>query len=466
MSSVLDKSGYLLGTENSAALYLQSRQIGAPLANTLSTILPPATSYSFGNYIINNWYRVKSYFSEGIPNTVQRPSTTMKILTISIILLISITASLFLYNYLNPSEGFTVDNIYAIQLTKAKDITNSLITAKLAASVSHTQSKETSQLTQSKETQPTQSTQPTQPTQLLYLQSPTFKQIGYIGNGIFDSNIGVLQQLKAGCRSFFCQIDYIESDALDGTKFCNTFDPCFIWRDDKGHLISKNSAKLNDVFKSIGEYGFSDAVTNSQNPILLFLHFVRFPYKKTDDKYTPYLSKVSKALEVLNPYLLSGGYYRASKENDLFKTDFFAMGPKVIIGTNIDTTLFQRNKIDQASDLDYKINFHYYENLDEDVDETAVAVPNTTIFALIFNMSTLLKMSEKDISKFTQINKNKYILVKPSNETTPTKDQVNILLNKFNVNVVLFDYFSSTSNISREVIQLYGNTTYQTISQI
>ena len=318
-------SSGLLGTEDAAALYLQSRQIGSPLANTLSQVVPPATSYSFGNYLINNWYQIQSLFAQRIPNTFQEPTSTMKIVAISIIILLAITACIFMYNYVkSKTEGFKVnDNESDHQLRHVKDITNSLISAKLSSN---------------------ETTRPESLLQLLYLQMPTFKQISYLGNNLFDKNQGILQQLKSGCRTFFCQIDYIESEALNNKKFCKVYEPCFIWKDNSGKLVSKNSSSLQETFKYIGEYGFSDSVTNHQYPIILFLHFVRFPYKPTDEKYKQYLSKVSNSLEILNSHILSGGYYRASKENDLFKGDFLAMGKSVIIGTNIDTSIFQKNK--------------------------------------------------------------------------------------------------------------------------
>jgi hypothetical protein len=71
-----------------------------------------------------------------------------------------------------------------------------------------------------------------------------------------------------------------------------------------------------------------------------------------------------------------------------------------------------------------------------------------------------------DVSKFTQIYKNKFIIVKTHNSKNPTIDQVNKLLNTFNVNIVLYDYFSSSINDSRSVISLYGNTTYKIKSDL
>jgi hypothetical protein len=432
----------LLRTENAAALDLQRMQIGAPLADSLSQVIPPQTSYSFGNYFINNWNEISSGFSQRIPNVFQEPTSIMKVIGISIFILLIITACIFIYNYVqSQTEGFKVNNS-DLQLQKAKDFTNYLISARIASN---------------------HNIIPESPMTLLNLQMPTFKQISYIGNNLFDNNQGVLQQLKSGSRTFFCQIDYIESEALNNNKFCKVYEPCFIWKDDNDKLISKNSSSLQETFKYIAEYGFSDAVINYKYPIVLMLHFVRFPYAKTDDKYIDYLSKVSKSLEIINPYLLSGGYYRASNENDLFKGDFLSMGQSIIIGTNIDTTLFQKRKVEQYNDLDYKIHFHYYENVDENVDQTAVAVPGTNYFALIFNIDTLLNM---DVSKFTQIYKNKFIIVKTHNSKNPTIDQVNKLLNTFNVNIVLYDYFSSSINDSRSVISLYGNTTYKIKSDL
>jgi len=406
--------------------------IGGPLASSLNKFVPSSTTNAFLRFFQNSGNRISNFFTHTIPSIFQKPFSPMKIIIYLLILLGLIVGSIFLYNYVKSSqEGFENNSTQLI-----KHIMDRVDTLRGGL----------------------QSISRNEAPAIKNIQPITFKQIGYLSNDTMESNQGILQQLRTGARTFFIQIDYLESESLNKKKYCKTFTPCVFMRNNQGKLISNNSISLNDITKYLNEYHNNDTISFNNYPILLLLHFVRLPYKATDtDNYINYLSKVSTALE---PLTLISGYQRASKELDLFSANIHDFDKQFIIGTNIDTSLFTKIKKDKSQDLDYKIHFHYYEKDSETVDATVVETPDVPTNALIYNADTLLALKDKEQIKFVQLYKNKFIIVKPKPDQILTKQQMDILLNTLQVNVIPYDYFNSPIDFAKSVLQLYGNDAF------
>jgi hypothetical protein len=293
---------------------------------------------------------------------------------------------------------------------------------------------------------------------LINLQPVCFKTAAYLGKDLFDSNLGILEQTRLGSRFFFFQIDYYENENLDKSKFGNSFEPVLIWRDDDKNLSSKNAVSLIDTFQSILTHHNNSSVPYYTHPILIMLHFVRLPYPKTDiDNYRNYMKKVSDALKVFKDATIKG-YTRAAKEPDLFNNKYSDFNNSVIIGTNIDTTIYKDNGLE----LDKRIHFRYYVKETEIVDVTSIDASSDSVHAYIYNADTLLNIvdSQKQ-ERWGEVHRNKFIIVKPRNQQTLSPEQVNILLNTFKVNVVLHDYFSDGLDNSKAIFKLYDNSCYK-----
>jgi hypothetical protein len=292
---------------------------------------------------------------------------------------------------------------------------------------------------------------------LINIQPLCFKQTSYLGSNFLDSNQGILDQLRLGSRFFFLQIDYHSSNSLDTSNFGPVYEPRLFWKNNAGDLTSKNSSKLVDVFKSIKEYKTNDTMPSHKTPIVLLLHFVRLPYPLTEiDNYKNYLKKVNQAItEELEQYLVNG-YLRASNESNLFNNNFNDFNNKIIIGTNIDTSLYNG-----SIELDLKTHFHYYVKEGEIVDVTMPQTSDNIPNAYIFNSNTLLTMNTSTRNQWLQIYRNKFIIVKPSNEINLSSDDVNTLLNTFNVNVILHDYFSDILTNTRSIYNLYNKKSFK-----
>ena len=423
--------------------------LGPTAAGALNKVAPPTTVMAFYRYFSKTASKIKNFFTHTIPSLFQKPHTPMKIIGLSILFFIIFGIGYFFYNFImSQKEGF--QNVSTTLSTNVIQRNNFVVNNILSSILAKPEGFQNTSNKSNKN--PMNNNTKTDPVKLFNIQPLTFKQAAFLGptiRGYFDAKHGIFNQLKTGCRSFFLQIDYLE--VLKGTGFTQVNEPCLLYRDKVGNLTSSNSLKLSDVCNAINEFGFNDLIPNNKTPIVLYLHFVRLPYAPTDtDNYISYLSKVATALNGLTS-ILTGGYYRASKEKDLFSNDFPSFGQSVIIGTNIDTSVFNRVKVDQSADLDYATHFHYNVIDSEVVDVTSIALHNYTPNAVIFNSGTVLASTPTAWAMY----KNYFIIVKVSNDTNLTPSQMSSLLNDYGVNVILYDYFDENIANSKTVLNYY-----------
>jgi nitrate reductase NapAB chaperone NapD len=139
----------------------------------------------------------------------------------------------------------------------------------------------------------------------------------------------------------------------------------------------------------------------------------------------------------------------------IFKTNFTEFNQKVIVGTNIDTSIFTKSKLANSSkDLDYKVHFHYYVKGDEKVDSTSKTTDMNKA-AFIYNSSTLLNMDNVEKENWKLENKGKFILVKTPTDKDLLLNEMDKLLNDFGVNIINYNYFDEIDN-AKAVRKLYG----------
>jgi hypothetical protein len=395
-----------------------SRKVGpAGLVALKSSGISSTTTLKADSFLKNNWSKMKS-FTKSIPTYFQKPFSMGKIIFYSFIFLGLVMLSIYLYKTVfTKKEGF--ENSVAQE--KAFSLANSI---KLnSINVNEDDNK------------------------LVNIQPITFKQTAYLGLQTFDDNLGILEQLRTGSRCFFLQIDYVEKDL--GNSFAKPYEPQLIWRNNAARMTSQNSASIQKVASSLKEYFNNNNVPSYDSPIVLLLHFVRLPYSITDtENYKNYLNKVYQSLNTLDSLLVKG-YLKSSKESELFSKKFSDFNKQIIIGTNIDTSVMN-GKID----LDKYVHFRYYQDDNNVVDITDSKTVDSN--ALIYTADYLLSI--KDTEKFIKQHKTKFVIVKPQNDQLLNKEQINILLNKLNVNVVPHDYFSDTPENAVSIIQLYNSS--------
>ena len=419
-----------------ATLYNQTRTMGPGVANALSTFIPPTTTAGFSSYFNNNSNQMGSFFTNTVPNTFKPPITAVKLLIYTIIIILIITAIMLTYNYVISTRPAPVS-----------------VDSAAAAAASTASALAGSEGFQDSEPEPNGGPVAHK---LINMQLKTLPQAAYLGNGVFDANSGIMQQLRLGARTFMLQIDYTELASVEGTT---PYTPTLIMRSASGNIMSRNTSQLSDVMKYINEYAFNDTFPNYNSPVILMLHFIRLPYSISDTtNYVQYLSSVALSVSQLHKYLLTGGYYRSAKEHDIFHGNVDELNGKIVIGTNIDTSFFNRVRTEPNADLDYLTNFHYYVKDGIHVDET-ILYPETGYNALIYNIDTLLGMDTREKDVWVQRNKHKFTIVKLNNNANPTPDKMARLLNEFGVNCVPYDYFEESNAEYRSTVNSMYNGT-------
>ena len=403
-----------------------SAKIGpSGVAALKGTGLSSTTTLKGDTFFRNNWSKVKSG-AKSIPTYFQKPFSMGKMIFYGLIFIGLVIGAIYLYKYIQSknSEGFEDSKI---AYNKAFDLVNNI---KISQGINVNEDDN----------------------KLVNIQPITFKQTAYLGHQQFDDNLGILEQLRAGARSFFLQIDYFEKDL--GSNYGKAYEPVLVWRNNAGRMTSTNGASLANIAKSLKEYFNNDNVPNYNSPILLMLHFVRLPYALTDnDNYRNYLNKVYNAFSSLDSLLIKG-YAKAAKESDLFSTTFTQFNKQLIIGTNIDTS-----SLNNPTDLNKYIHFVYHDTSDDPVDVSDRG--NDSSNALIYSADYLLSMKDSNaIQKFIKANQNKFIIAKPKNDQNLKVSEVETLLNKLNVNVVLHDYFSDSEHV-KDIYKLYNNSSYK-----
>jgi len=195
---------------------------------------------------------------------------------------------------------------------------------------------------------------------------------GYLGNGAFDSDIGIQLAVKAGCRAFVLDIDYSDDCVTD-----NTYIPRIVVRDKQGKLLMYSDAQnplctksieqnsIRAICHTINFYAFSDSSLNRTDPLIIILYFLRKPPGSNSSKIVlDYYSYVAKCVyepfkdRLLTQDLDGGVYNRQKQEGMLLRNTISMYNEKVLIFSNANTDGFREPNLSYyaVDDLDYLIN--------------------------------------------------------------------------------------------------------------
>jgi len=414
----------LQAAQQKAAYQAEQQVLGPAFASSLKMFGPPTTTNAFLTYFRNGGKGMTSFFTKDIPSLFSAPFTGGKIIIWGLIFVVLIGIFIYLQtlNKNKAAETFvdTPDN----RPNTPND---------------------------------------TDLTKLINIQPQVYKYTGTSNtsenNERTFKNIdkSVLEQLKTGSRFIFVPIDF---DSTTTNK-----DPCLMTRNDiDSNKTNTDSGSLIDLFTSIQRYALNPDVNSTTLPLVIFLHFVRIPYDKTDvEKYIKHLQKVTSMLEssgIINNQIKNHSH--SKNEINIFTDAFSSFKDginQVIIGTNIKTSFFVdnnnvKNIVGSKENLDTYINFHYYtDNRLSGIDNTEPVPTDASYNALIFDYATLKSMTPAQwISKY----KKYFTIIKTPSGTDNrlTSLQVKELLEQYGVNVVLYDY-AINGNVSNSVKQLY-----------
>ena len=199
---------------------------------------------------------------------------------------------------------------------------------------------------------------------------------GYIGpfmDGFFDIENSITYALKAGCRAFIYEIDYLESCIGKSDEY--DYYPKLIVRDVQGKIVSRGetskpmcnsdgASNIKSASTVLRSTAFSSIVQNQNDPLIVILYLLRIPPKeKTGNKrLLTYYSRIAKGLEPLfdksaDSIVTGGTFARQKQEGTLLINPLKSYMGRALFFCNADTSGF-RSATGYApnEDLDYIVN--------------------------------------------------------------------------------------------------------------
>lgn len=309
------------------------------------------------------------------------------------------------------------------------------------------------------------------PVTLLNLQSIGVKQIGYLGptasGGSFDPSTQIQAALRVGIRCFTLQIDTLENN-MDPKLFDKVGVPTLLYRDDSGKLVSTNGANLTDVATTLSTYAFSPQYSNSDLPLILYLHFLKTPNQfRNPEKYVEYLSSVAKALAPLFPSIVGslpdGSFQRQQNELGFLNLPITSLQKKVVFLANVDTSIFRNLQslgIKQYTtnlDLDYFVNMRVYLDSSSDkIGATTAPIDGTVPSAVIVPFNRLADMSQDEQDAFAQKGKSRFVIVMPKQYANPDLAPIKSVLATTGANWINMSLFGESMDSLKAKIALWG----------
>lgn len=281
---------------------------------------------------------------------------------------------------------------------------------------------------------------------------------GYLGpvdNGVYKEEEAVSAVLKAGARCFILPIDYHENSSLPKPAFPSANEPCLLYRDSGGTIRSINAGSIQKVAQTLSNLAFNDIISNNKDPLVLVLYFVKTPQQNTRE-YLRYCSKVAKQLGPLIPLMLGqapeGVYNRQARQDELLYTPLTNLEKKVIVMSNIDTSLFRTPKsvglqpFAPAEDLDFMVHLRLFSQTDSSVGATEKASQNQFPRGYLESSSYYTNIPEKRIKDITEANRIRWIITIPTQ--VPTLESVKTATEKLGVQCVGLPLYAFTAEES------------------
>lgn len=195
--------------------------------------------------------------------------------------------------------------------------------------------------------------------------------IGPNGQNYFDPEFAIPYALKAGCRSFIYEIDYL--DDCNGNGF--EYYPKLVIRDINGRLIvnpdtskpmcvNDSTSTILKVSRILRDNAFSGTLQNSTDPLIVVLFIRRLPpVERTENKrLLRFYSRIAKGLapltdKTIDSILQGGVFSRQKQEGALLINNIKTYEGRVLIFCNADTSAFREDKTyPQNEDLDFLVN--------------------------------------------------------------------------------------------------------------
>ena len=312
---------------------------------------------------------------------------------------------------------------------------------------------------------------------LINIQPAAVKQIGYVGpsevNGSFDMATNIIATMNAGVRAFTMQIDYLETNK--GAGFDKKGDPTLLYRDNQGTLISTNGESIREVAKNLKMYAFNSQFPTASHPIILYLHFVRTPdYLTEPDKYVKFLRKTMAGLAEIQSSILQGhqdmDFTRQQSEKVLLHTPLQNLEGKIILMTNVDTSIFRNlgklgfEAAPSNEDLDYFVSLRIYLENDNRPVGATMGSSDKIPYGLILPYKTLMGMNDSKKATLAEKGKTRFVIAMPDPMDRPSQADITDLMTTTGVNIIPTNMFGQTLQDVKPALTAWNSTPFYNIT--
>lgn len=272
--------------------------------------------------------------------------------------------------------------------------------------------------------------------------------LGPLPSGYLDPDVGILTAIKAGCRTFVLDIDYIKECRNDAIGYF----PRLVVRDRQEKLAinvatqeplcqTPEHFELRTIFQKIHDYAFSSASPQASDPLLIVLYFHRKPPGSYKSKTVlDYYSYVARALSPFQNRLLTnelegGKFYRHQQEGKLLMNPITNYNGKVLIFNNANTSGFAETKTYTAmEDLDFLTNLRLYST---QTKLGATEQATGASFGVLQAMEDFLTVPDDRKDQVQSETTTKWSIALPKDPlAVPTKEQYDTLTTTFGIQCV------------------------------
>ena len=311
---------------------------------------------------------------------------------------------------------------------------------------------------------------------LVNFYSLACRYTGYIGpfnEGYWDPDIAIQLAVKAGCRTFILEIDYLDECKTQASKYF----PRIVVRDQQGKMrIKYNSnrpicntfqySNIRDVCEKINYYAFAPGVQNNSDPVIIVLYFLRQPPGSYKSKTVlDYYANVARALQPFQQRLLrneldGGTYYRQSQEGRLLINNIKDYSGKVLIFSNANTIGFRETQLYSPNeDLDFLTNLRLmYSQTKLGITQNDTSAP----FGILQTAEDFMTIPTDRVEEIADSTKLRWtVCFSQDPSKSVTKDIYNKITSTFGVHCVPIQLFDTKNNEF-----MFADNTFKTYSFI
>jgi hypothetical protein len=169
----------------------------------------------------------------------------------------------------------------------------------------------------------------------------------------------------------------------------------------------------------------------------------------------------------------SGNYQRQMNETGLIGSELKNFEKKVIIFSNVDTSIFRNTKIlgmeaiDTQYDLDFMVNMRVYlENANDSLGASDVPHNGETPNAIIVPSKSLIGLSDDEKDAFALKGKTRFVIVMPSQMKNPSLPAITSLLERNSVNCILLNLFGEDIDILKGKVKAWKGEPFYSVKPL